>query len=742
MSEFRSAGGLDDPIVPMGDTGFSRLNMRDEAELLPPGDVSVSENGRLERRSWQPRKAITSLSGSLQEDGDPLRIPFWVIDEPGGVAVDVSAERVGSLVTLSMTDGPFMEEGLAAYTGVTGLTGSVDPNGVHLMTCTLSSPGGGPLVLTFLIPGAVGSETYGGSGLVASYIDDTAAAAIYGSCLFSDPASGDSESIIEAASGKAFRVNTADGSVATIDYPTGRMFTGPVDLIQAFDKVYLFEDGVRSLMWASGDAAFSEVPGGPYTQPQVFEVTGTAVDVVSGLATITLVGNTTIEEGDMIRVYSTDSPQWLDFVEREFKCVSASATDVSFYIPIPDMSTIGTDVLSIGRQVSQGSGFTFMPAPAWGVYHQRRLIVPYAHTVGGTEEDPTYTARDVHDELVISDILDPDTYDVLENQFRITAGVADFMVAAHPFSEDRALVFMRNSIHAIFGLSGSLGDCETKELTREIGCLARKSIAQYASQVLFLADNGVYAIGFFDEYNLRPVGEPLSAPIQPVIDRINPDLAGESVGVYFNNRYWLAVPLDSAPGAGDATGNNAILVFNFLNGGWESIDSVADSRWNVLNLHISRAGERNDLYAVNSLGGVHKLDAADSDEDEIALIPGDPVQRVRVASELWTRQYEGGTEDRKRFSRAQVIAESAGQQSEASVDLRTEDPDNVVPLGKFSGQLGAPLGPLNSASMRFRVGGYRGQGATITITPEFGRPKVKSVSVEATPTNRSTVAQK
>jgi hypothetical protein len=343
-----------------------------------------------------------------------------------------------------------------------------------------------------------------------------------------------------------------------------------------------------------------------------------------------------------------------------------------------------------------------------------------------------FTDRDVRDELVISDILDPNTYDAIANQFRITAGIADFIVAFQSFYEDSLVVFNRNSLHLIGGLSGSLSDCTVNELTREIGCLARKSIAQHGAEILFLSDNGVYQVTFLDRYNLRGVDVPLSDSIQPIIDRINPSLASESVGIFFANRYYIAVPLDSAVGANDATGNNAILIYNFLNQGWESVDSVADTRWNVLNFHIARSGARNDLYAVNSFGGVHKLDAVDFDFDEVALDPGGDESLIRVQSQLQTRQYDGESLDRKRFAWCQVQLGNSGMNAEADFEFETEDIDGTAVLGSISTLLGEVLPPNEDASLRARIGGLRGQGGIVTVTPQTGRPRVKSVLVSAT----------
>lgn len=795
--------------LPMGDRGFLRVNARLEGEQLQPGELALSENGRMDRGAWQQRMGIQNLSGSLQNDSDPLMLPFFLVDTPGGLAVD-SASRVDELVTLTITGHGFAEDSVG-WLGVSGLTGTVDPNGQRYMYQADAN------TMHFLIPGATGSETYSGSGLVANYLDDGAASQIWGSCLFSDPSSDNDESIVIAATGKAFLVPVDGSASSDLAYPTGLSLDAKCHLLQDFDRVTLYrQGGLRSWEWfprgrsvsaaslasnvvtvtledhglTTGDTVvlsdigfattnpngsrivtgtpsadtftfaltggdepydantgtavtgFTLCKGGAYTQPEVFEETGTDVQVSSGLLTVTGITNNTVEVGDMVRIYSTDVPQLQEFIGRSFPAVTATSSSFAFYIPAPDLATIGTGILSVGKEVSQGSGFIHMPAPPWAVNHQRRRFAPYWYQTGGTALSPAYTDRDCRDEIVISDVLDGDTYDVLTNQFRITAGTADFTVGMQPFYDDTMLVFQRNSIHGVFGVSGSLADTQTRELTREIGLLARGSLAMHGAQIMFLSDNGVYQIGFFDQYNLRGVEVPLSERIQPYIDRINPDLASEAVGIYFANRYYLAVPMDSAVGAGDATGNNKVLVFNFLNEGWESVDSVNDSRWSIMNFHIARAGERNDLYVVDSLGGVHRYDAVDRDSDYLTLAPDEDPAYYPVQSEMRTREYDGGTLERKRFIEVQTQLEAGSQAIDADFTFTTEDPDNEVTLGALSAELGAPLAANGTASSRKRVGGYRGHGGTVTITPTAGRPKIKSVLVTASPANRATTWQK
>jgi hypothetical protein len=63
------------------------------------------------------------------------------------------------------------------------------------------------------------------------------------------------------------------------------------------------------------------------------------------------------------------------------------------------------------------------------------------------------------------------------------------------------------------------------------------------------------------------MADPISAPIDDVIQRINRNYASNAVATYWNNRYYLAVPLD------DSTVNNTVLVYNFILKQWESVDT-------------------------------------------------------------------------------------------------------------------------------------------------------------------------
>jgi hypothetical protein len=495
---------------------------------------------------------------------------------------------------------------------------------------------------------------------------------------------------------------------------------------------------------------FTLSPGGAYTQPQTFNIQAKDVDVVSGLVTATVTGNVTVRAGDIIVVRESATPELSGMVGNEYYVTEATTTTIKWYAPIGDYNTSSSDSFEFGGRFSVGGGFMHQPGAPWGVYFQRRLWVPHYYNQSGTYNAPVYTSTKITDEIAVSDILDTTTFDQIENQFRISGGTADYVVGMHGFYEDGLIVFNRNSLHLISGTQGSLLDTKVTELTSEIGCLARKTIVSRGNMVMFLSDDGVYAVEFLNDYNLRGAEEPISKNIQPYIDRINKDYADQAVGVLFNNRYYLAVPLDSAVGANDARGNNAILVFNFLNKGWESLDTFGDSRFSIKNFVIGSAGVRDNIYAVTSNGGLHQLEASDTSNDVLSV--SNTVNLVAtpiIEASLTTRGYDLGTMDRKRFTDAQVIMQNlAGQKGEYSISFASEDPDNAEEIGTTTQFLGGEIlgpsteGEAETANIRCRLGGIRGYTGTIILTRNIGSPKVNSIKVAGSVTNRQIISQK
>lgn len=465
----------------------------------------------------------------------------------------------------------------------------------------------------------------------------------------------------------------------------------------------------------------------------------------SGISQTFLIDNTlgihNLSVGDQVKIMDANALPGLSDGDIFTVASVPNARTFTFYADIPDHPT--NHNITLGKTQSLGAGFIANPGAPWGTYFQRRLWVPYWYNQTGNYLSPTYVDRKVRDELAASDILDNNTFDAIYSQFKISGGTADYTVGLHGFYDDGLIVLNRNSLHKISNTQGSLLDTTVKELTSEVGCLARKSVVMQGNTLLFLSDNGVYGLEFIDLYNLRGTEQPLSMMIQPYIDRINKDLADKAVATYYDNRYWIAVPLDTVAGSNDAVGNNTILIFNFLNKGWESIDTYENPGFTIMDFHVARAGVRNDLYAVTANGGLHKIDDSESIIDIVSVDVTSANTQMSIDSSLTTRGYDMGDLGRKRFTDIQLQMQALPEDSSAaySISFSAEDPDNASSIGNTEDMVGETLKLGDTANVRARIGGARGYTGTIIFNRTKGSPKIHSVKVAASLTNRSITTQ-
>jgi hypothetical protein len=89
-----------------------------------------------------------------------------------------------------------------------------------------------------------------------------------------------------------------------------------------------------------------------------------------------------------------------------------------------------------------------------------------------------------------------------------------------------------------------------------------------------------------------------------------------------------------------------------------------------------------------------------------------------------------------------------GDIGEYSIAFSAEDPDAATTIGTTTELLGGTiLGPSDaneaeSANIRCRLAGIRGITGTMTLTRTFGSPKINSITISGSVTNRQTISQK
>lgn len=206
---------------------------------------------------------------------------------------------------------------------------------------------------------------------------------------------------------------------------------------------------------------------------------------------------------------------------------------------------------------SLAAGYEYMPNTRIGCYHKNRLWVAKKNadninSVGGRST------------VLPSDVLEGDFKTV--NEFYVNHGDSDEIKALVPYTDNRIIAFKNNSMYSLDGLTGDLSNSEINLISNNIGIVADRSAQVMGPNVIWLSRKGVMMAQLVQEQRLTPDTIPLSEPIEPIIRRINWPYAEQAVSTIHNDRYYLAITID------DATKNNCVVVYNFKNQAWESVD--------------------------------------------------------------------------------------------------------------------------------------------------------------------------
>jgi hypothetical protein len=315
-------------------------------------------------------------------------------------------------------------------------------------------------------------------------------------------------------------------------------------------------------------------------------------------------------------------------------------------------------------------------------------------------------------------------------EFRTNTGSNDYLVALHPYANGQIIAFLRKSIFLgtividpTDGVSVDVKQSTLQLLTSEVGCSARMTVATAGTYIYFLADQGVYRLDNSQiDLALRGNTLPLSEPVADLFASINQVAIGTANAVYFNNRYYLAVP------TGSATSPNALIIYNQLNESWESVDTNLPA---LDRLVVSDYGTTRRLFGASNSGAIFLLEEYDSSNDDT----GSGTAPAPVNGVITTRRYFYGQLSRKRLGN---VAVSAVLPTGSTIDIAavTTDPDNTTHVATVTNS-GAENDYTVRAPMR-RPGTY----LDLTITTSGGRPTIRAVTADATiPADTSRLAR-
>ena len=390
---------------------------------------------------------------------------------------------------------------------------------------------------------------------------------------------------------------------------------------------------------------------------------------------------------------------------------------------------LGTGITAIPTSPSSGHKF---PNSTGLFYYCNRMVAL------GKHHAESNTLRN-YDTVSVSNFLDFSEWDAID-AFSINNGGNDQVIGVSAWTLNEFLVFMRNSIFYIntgtdryISGDGLSATSQIKTLATDIGCSARKSVVQAGGGVFFLSDNGVYFLqpqpASAESMKLLTMADPISAPIDDVIQRINRNYAYRAIATYWNNRYYLAVPLDSS------VDNNAILVYNFILRQWESVDTYPTG-FDVFDFVIAKKNNQRRLYGIDTDQGIFLME--ELNWDEYGNSTGTPILPFYIPDTLSaasftpnditailkTRRYIFNTYQDKRFSTCETeLICDAGSQIQTQADVF--NPDISYTLDTFGSQF---------TEDSVRRNGIRkiGSGIQFTYTTTNLRPSIRSSAIYAT----------
>jgi hypothetical protein len=463
------------------------------------------------------------------------------------------------------------------------------------------------------------------------------------------------EEIIVATGGSLYRYNTGSSTFST----TGGTFinsTNQIEFAQLINKLY-WTDGSSNLQFTDGTSNYRQ---------------GTSIASI----TVTNEGGSynttpTVTIGTPTAGYGTTATAIATVVNNKVTAITVTNAG-SGYLTAPSVTITGGG----GSGAAATANISTQLAPS-GL----RLIKSFTNrlfAVGTGESRNT---------LYASDILDPEIWKTT-NSIIVGGDDGEDIIAIQPFYGFQIIVFKRNKIYlvdvtpsttvtsgtSVFSLTNSAAEWTVQTISNRIGCIAGRSVALVNKDVFFLANDGIRSVSRSLADDFSTVGLTISEPVKDIIARINRSFIETCNATFHNNRYLLAIPLDSA------TRPSHILVYNSIFNCFEGLWEIAAAR--MVETSFTSGFSTNTIKlcigTTNSRVG-HLTDYKDSDSVDINT--GFQDFGTGYTSRVVTKAYE--FDDRfalKYGSHYEVEFFNSGS-TNATISIRRDTDGNDIILG-------------------------------------------------------------
>lgn len=206
------------------------------------------------------------------------------------------------------------------------------------------------------------------------------------------------------------------------------------------------------------------------------------------------------------------------------------------------------------------------------------------HVASGVDGQPfrIYFAASSEPSRFTDSITPTDPDDVALNNATNVPGATVFAGAAGPraidinrndgqkiiglgFFQDVLIVFKEHSIYQLY--FNDTNGFVVERITSSYGCVSHGSIASVENDCYFLTEKGVYVLGNEPNYYAAIRTNELSSRIKPLLQQITPSARKKCRAVYYDDRYWLTVPLND-------TSVNQLIVYDRRFYSWMVWDNI------------------------------------------------------------------------------------------------------------------------------------------------------------------------
>jgi hypothetical protein len=463
------------------------------------------------------------------------------------------------------------------------------------------------------------------------------------------------EEIIVATGGSLYRYNTGSSTFST----TGGTFvnsTNQLEFAQLNNKLF-YTDGSNYLQFTDGTD----------THRQGTSIA--SITVTNDGSGYTSVPTVTI--GTPTAGYGTTATAIATVVSNKVTAITVTNAG-SGYLTAPSVTITGGG----GSGAAATANISTQLAPS-GL----RLIKSFTNrlfAVGTGESRNT---------LYASDILDPEIWKTT-NSIIVGGDDGEDIIAIQPFYGFQIIVFKRNKIYlvdvtpsttvtsgtSVLSLTNSAAEWTVQTISNRIGCIAGRSVALVNKDVFFLANDGIRSVSRSLADDFSTVGLTISEPVKDIIARINRSFIETCNATFHNNRYLLAIPLDSA------TRPSHILVYNSIFNCFEGLWEIAAAR--MVETSFTSGFTTNTIKlcigTTNSRIG-HLTDYKDSDSVDINT--GFQDFGTGYTSRVVTKAYEFDDRFALKYGSHYEIEFFNSGSTNATISMRRDTDGNDIVLG-------------------------------------------------------------